>query len=62
MMFLIARRATKRYFAGSVAGLRIGRWSLYILYWAINLILTLTDVEFTVKYVRLSILFSWQPH
>lgn len=49
---LTARRKTSRCLVSSVFNLQIGRWALYIVYWAINVILIVTNVEYSLKYVR----------
>ncbi|CAG7972845.1 unnamed protein product [Penicillium salamii] len=48
--FTRSHRATKRYLTGTIFSLCVGRWGLYIIYWAVNLILTLTNMEYELKY------------
>lgn len=43
-----------RYLNTEVLGIPLERWLLYLIYWAVNLILALTDVDLTsLKYVGL---------
>ncbi|KAJ5103864.1 hypothetical protein N7532_004393 [Penicillium argentinense] len=52
------RRAGARFLSKSTFGLHRERWILYLIYWAVNLILALTDVDLTnLKYVAKR--FGW---
>lgn len=49
-------RSIRRFFSRSFKGLHIGRSVLYTIYWAVNLILALTDVDLTnLNYVSLTL-------
>lgn len=57
-MLLEYNRQARRFLASSIMGLRTDRSILYIIYWAINLILAVTNVDLTeLSYVSCSTIF-----